>query len=457
MFIGGLNWETTDQSLRDYFSQFGEVQECTVMRDSATGRSRGFGFLTFRDPKTVNTVMVKEHYLDGKIIDPKRAIPRDEQEKTSKIFVGGVSQEATEQDFKQFFMQFGRVVDATLMIDKDTGRPRGFGFVTFDSEAAVENALSRPLEILGKPIEVKKAQPRGNLRDEDRGGRRGRDGGFQNMNQGDASQQQGGQQGMAGGMTPQMMAQYWQRMQQYFAMMQQQMNMAGQGMGGGMGMGGMNPAMMQQMQQMQQMQRQQMGGNQPQAGSMSPSPQSPGSQQQNLPNMMNPAMMQGQGSGNGGASPNPQSQGMNANYNRQAGAGAAGGPGYNAQEQIAFEQQKYEQQQARRVMENRSFSPYQQGGGPTSWEGMYDEVPQPNIPTGPQGMSRGGSMGRGKSRSRSQNNSAQLTNSSSGATPQPQSSAPANAPTGPRNAGKPGANYRGGGRGGHRGFHPYSR
>jgi RNA-binding protein Musashi len=38
------------------------------MRDSATGRSRGFGFLTFKDPKTVNTVMVKEHYLDGKIV-----------------------------------------------------------------------------------------------------------------------------------------------------------------------------------------------------------------------------------------------------------------------------------------------------------------------------------------------------------------------------------------------------
>lgn len=91
MFIGGLNWETTDrmwkltlrvvvcwltfvfgilESLRDYFSQFGEVQECTVMRDGASGRSRGFGFLTFKDPKTVNTVMVKEHYLDGKIVSP---------------------------------------------------------------------------------------------------------------------------------------------------------------------------------------------------------------------------------------------------------------------------------------------------------------------------------------------------------------------------------------------------
>lgn len=289
-------------------------------------------------------------------------------------------------------MEFGRVIDATLMIDKDTGRPRGFGFVTFDSEAAVENALSRPLEILGKPIEVKKAQPRGNLRDEDRG-RRGRDG-YRDMGHGDGAQHQGAQQGMAGGMTPQMMAQYWQRMQQYFSMMQQQMAVAaasGQGGMGGMGMSGMNPAMMQQMQQMQMKQMQQQMGSNQQQGGMSPNPQSPGSQQ-NMQNMMNPAMMQqmpnqGQSGGSGSVSPGPSA---GANYNRQP-----GGPGYNAQEQIAFEQQKYEQQQqARRVMETRAFSPYQQGG-PTSWEGMYDEVPQPNIPTGPQNMTRGGSMGRG--------------------------------------------------------------
>lgn len=55
-------------SLRNYFEQFGEVVECTVMRDGATGRSRGFGFLTFKDPKCVNTVMVKEHVLDNKIV-----------------------------------------------------------------------------------------------------------------------------------------------------------------------------------------------------------------------------------------------------------------------------------------------------------------------------------------------------------------------------------------------------
>jgi RNA-binding protein Musashi len=301
-------------------------------------------------------------------------------------------------------MQFGRVIDATLMIDKDTGRPRGFGFVTFDSEAAVEAALSRPLEILGKTIEVKKAQPRGNLRDDGDRGRRGRD--FRDGSQGgsDGSQQPAGAQGqgvMPGGLTPQMMAQYWQRMQQYFALMQQQMAVAatqGQGMGA-MGMAGMNPALMQQM-QMKQLQQMQMGNNQ-QSPSMSPPAQSP--TPQSMQNMMNPAMMQqmqqqmpsqGQANNMGGQMGMGGNGSGNMNMGSNYAGGGRGGPGYNAHEQIAFEQQKYEQQQARRAMENRAFSPYQQGG-PTSWEGMYDEVPQPNIPTGPQAMNRSSSVGRG--------------------------------------------------------------
>ncbi|CAI4212249.1 unnamed protein product [Parascedosporium putredinis] len=261
------------ESLRDYFSQFGEVLECTVMRDNNTGRSRGFGFLTFKDAKTVNIVMVKEHFLDGKIIDPKRAIPRDEQEKTSKIFVGGVSQETTDQEFRDYFAQFGRVVDATLMMDKDTGRPRGFGFVTFENEAGVDACLNAKLEIHGKFIEVKKAQPRGNMREEEEAARRSK---FRKGEEQPASQQNSmGSQMNAAGMSPQVMAQYMQRMQQYFSVMQQQQLAMSRGMGN------VNPMMQQMM--MAQMQQQMMNqgrggpGQGPNAAMM---------------NQMNPAMMQ---------------------------------------------------------------------------------------------------------------------------------------------------------------------
>ncbi|KAL2874348.1 hypothetical protein SGCOL_010519 [Colletotrichum sp. CLE4] len=440
MFIGGLNWETTDQSLREYFSQFGEVVECTVMRDSSTGRSRGFGFLTFKDAKTVNIVMVKEHFLDGKIIDPKRAIPRDEQEKTSKIFVGGVSQDTTDQEFKDYFAQFGRVVDATLMMDKDTGRPRGFGFVTFESEAGVDACLSTSLEIHGKPIEVKKAQPRGNLREEEeaarRGGkfRKGEDGA-----QGGQGGMGGGQMGAAGGMTPQVMAQYFQRMQQYFAMMQQQMAMS-------RGMGPMNPAMMQQMmqmQQMQQMQNQMMGRG------------GGGNGQQGMMQQMTPQMMQ-------------QMQQMQQQMQQQM--GQQGGPPSGPSGSFSPQQQMFDPSQggpqppqqpgggqgprrggssggggAPRDQYNQAGA-YAMGGGggaPTSWEGMYDDVPQPNQ--GGRGGFRGGHRGGSHSGGSHQGS------------PDPAHAPPANAPTGPKNAGRPGANYRGGGRSSNRGFHPYQR
>ena len=436
------------------------------MRDAATGRSRGFGFLTFRDPKTVNIVMVKEHYLDGKIvrasiflnscergrntrgikkdlysqkfifkIDPKRAIPRDEQEKTSKIFVGGVSQEATEQDFKEYFMQYGRVIDATLMMDKDTGRPRGFGFVTFDSEAAVEATLAGDLRILGKPIEVKKAQPRGDMRaEEERGGRGGRRGGRDGRFGGDESMagpqhqhqhQHQSQQNTTNGMTPTMMVQYMQKMQQFMAMFAASQGGMANPMAMG-GMAGMNPAMMQmKMAQMQALQQQMQNNRQ-------------GDGQQGMQGMtpqMMQQFMQMQGGDNQSSFGN---QMPNAPTGPSGNGGSPGGgrgtPGFNAQEQIAFEQQKYEQQQ-RRV---QGMGNYQQGG-PTSWEGMYDDVPQPN--SGSQG---GGGRGGGYHRGHRQ--------------PPKGPSAPANAPTGPRNAGVPGANYRGGGRGGHRGnYHPYRR
>ena len=320
------------------------------------------------------------------------------------------------------------------MMDKDTGRPRGFGFVTFDSDTAVERVLDyHPLEILGKPIEVKRAQPRGKIGEEEefsrggrgRGSKFGRDDRYGDSQATQAPNQGPAQAGM-NGMSPQMMAQYWQRMQQYFQMMQQQM--MANAMGGAMGgMGQMNPQMMLQMQQMQKMQ----GGNSPNPSMQNMNPQ----QMQQMMQMMQ--MQQGGGGGGGGG-------GMaNMGGQRQpsgSGPGGAANRGFSASEQLAFEQQKYEQQ-ARRI--GAPAGPKGHQGGPASWEGMYDDVPQPD-----------GNQGGGPRRNTTPLNGKQPK----GPTPTPQpSNAPANAPTGPKNPGKQGANFRGGhgGRGGR--YHPYGR
>lgn len=53
---------------------------------------------------------------------------------SKKIFVGGLAPSVTEQDFRSYFEEFGKTTDAVVMIDRDTQRSRGFGFVTFEEE-----------------------------------------------------------------------------------------------------------------------------------------------------------------------------------------------------------------------------------------------------------------------------------------------------------------------------------
>ncbi|KDQ28766.1 hypothetical protein PLEOSDRAFT_1054742 [Pleurotus ostreatus PC15] len=159
MFIGGLNWDTTDESLRDYFTQFGKVDACTIMRDAA-GRSRCFAFLTFEEPASVNAVMVREHFLDGKIIDPKRAIPRQEHQRATKLFIGGLPGSVTSESMREYFSQYGKVIDSTVMLDRETGRSKGFGFISFEDTNVQPILGFGNLQIDGKLIDVKLAQPR---------------------------------------------------------------------------------------------------------------------------------------------------------------------------------------------------------------------------------------------------------------------------------------------------------
>lgn len=67
LFVGGLSWETTQDNLQRYFSRYGEVIDCVVMKNAESGRSRGFGFVTFADPANVNVVLQNgPHTLDGR-------------------------------------------------------------------------------------------------------------------------------------------------------------------------------------------------------------------------------------------------------------------------------------------------------------------------------------------------------------------------------------------------------
>lgn len=163
LFLGGLSWETTEDKVRDHFGQYGEVKEVIVMKDRVTGKPRGFGFVTFEDEGVADRVVNEVHVLNGRQIDAKRSVPQDQKPKSKKIFVGGLAPDTTEEQFREHFEQFGKIGESQIMQDHNSGRSRGFGFITFEEEGAVERVFASGTmhELAGKRVEVKTATPKG--------------------------------------------------------------------------------------------------------------------------------------------------------------------------------------------------------------------------------------------------------------------------------------------------------
>ncbi|XP_062540175.1 RNA-binding protein squid-like [Armigeres subalbatus] len=202
LFVGGLSKETTEQDLRTHFGQYGEIESVNVKTDPQTGRSRGFAFIIFNSPESIDKVVAfEDHTVNGKKVDPKKAKARQ-----GKIFVGGLSPETTDEEVKTFFEQFGSVVELEMPFDKMKNQRKGFCFITYESEAVVTELLKTPKQTVGgKEVDVKRATPkqdgtqmggRGPMRGNMRGGRGGR-GGF--GGQRSYGQNWSGGQGFGGG------------------------------------------------------------------------------------------------------------------------------------------------------------------------------------------------------------------------------------------------------------------
>ncbi|KAB1259094.1 DAZ-associated protein 1 [Camelus dromedarius] len=190
LFVGGLDWSTTQETLRSYFSQYGEVVDCVIMKDKTTNQSRGFGFVKFKDPNCVGTVLAsRPHTLDGRNIDPKPCTPRGMQpertrpkegwqkgprsdnSKSNKIFVGGIPHNCGETELREYFKKFGVVTEVVMIYDAEKQRPReqlgpgepvqqaedGTGQA---SQAVVLTQTSKLRLYCTCCVEVKRAEPR---------------------------------------------------------------------------------------------------------------------------------------------------------------------------------------------------------------------------------------------------------------------------------------------------------
>jgi len=159
IFVGGLSWDTSDESFRLFFGAWGPVDSAVVKR-TPCGGSRGFGFVVYQHQEPVDKLLKESSLcLDGRKIEVRNAVPRGALRTESKrIFVGGLSAVTTSEELIKYFSAFGEVNQGIVMMDKQTNRSRGFGFVAFANKEIANHVCTICVHVIsGKRTDCRKA------------------------------------------------------------------------------------------------------------------------------------------------------------------------------------------------------------------------------------------------------------------------------------------------------------
>lgn len=181
LVVLGVPYNVDTQGLREYMEKFGALDDCIVLNDRSTGRSRGFGYVTYSLLADAQNVIQMKHTLGGRQLDVKTATPKEEMGKptppkasSTRVFVARVPASVKEEEFKRFFQSFGEVTDCYMPKGQTPGSHRNIGFVTFQDPATVDKILEEPRELDGATLAIDRATPK---EDRFRGGSGGGGGG----------------------------------------------------------------------------------------------------------------------------------------------------------------------------------------------------------------------------------------------------------------------------------------
>ncbi|KAG6490669.1 hypothetical protein ZIOFF_048793 [Zingiber officinale] len=104
LVVLGIPWDVDTEGLREYMTKFGPMDDCVVMKERSTGRSRGFGYVTFSSAEDAKCALDTEHVLGNRTLEVKVATPKEEMrgptKKATRIFVARISPSVTEAMFR---------------------------------------------------------------------------------------------------------------------------------------------------------------------------------------------------------------------------------------------------------------------------------------------------------------------------------------------------------------------
>ncbi|XLR68227.1 UBP1-associated protein 2C [Arachis hypogaea] len=156
LFVRGLAWNTTSETLRVAFQEHGEIEEGAVIHDKNTGKSRGYGFITYKYMESTQQAL----RAPSKLIDGRLAVCNLACEGLSgsssapdlaqrKLYIGSLSPEVTSEMLLNYFSRHGEIEEGSVAYDKDTNESRGFGFVTYKTSEAAKKAIDDQEKTLG--------------------------------------------------------------------------------------------------------------------------------------------------------------------------------------------------------------------------------------------------------------------------------------------------------------------
>lgn len=152
----GLPWKSTEESIKQYFEQFGEVVMVQLKKDK-NGTFKGFGFIRFATYASQMRALAQRHNIDGRWVDVR--IPNSKEgvvpQMPCKVFVGRCTEDMTADDLRDYFSKFGEVTDVFVP------RPfRAFGFVTFLDPEVAQSLCGEDHVIKGASVSVSSAAPK---------------------------------------------------------------------------------------------------------------------------------------------------------------------------------------------------------------------------------------------------------------------------------------------------------
>ncbi|MED6211890.1 hypothetical protein PIB30_077916 [Stylosanthes scabra] len=172
IFVGNLPYDVDSQKLAMLFEQAGTVEIAEVIYNRDTDQSRGFGFVTMSTVEEAETAVEKFHRYDlgGRLLTVNKASPRGERperpprafEPAFRIYVGNLPWDVDNARLEQIFSEHGKVVNARVVYDRESGRSRGFGFVTMTDESEMNDAIAAldGQSLDGRAIRVNVAEDR---------------------------------------------------------------------------------------------------------------------------------------------------------------------------------------------------------------------------------------------------------------------------------------------------------